>query len=190
MEKKLYELEFIELITPRFNPYLWDIFGGILSPLIALVAFWFNHIDNIEFLIFITILTILGTIYIFGNIVFENCSTYTYEFESIKMPDFYKYHELTGRNWIYGLHIVNRKYYYEIGSGNEKSSLFPFTPLSVDKSHLKFELTMYFALNDEKAQMTRSCLYWIYWFGITKRNFTIKQYVSKEQAEHISIYVV
>ena len=138
------------IIYPRLPPYLWDIvgYGG------GLVAIFYYH--KIGIIIYSCTFVLYGLF----NIFFDLCCV-SFEYSNSIMPN---YKDIGN----YNLYITNKKYLLQ---NINKSK--PFDTINmVDDSKLKIELSIYVG----ECYIVKYFLFFIYLFGITKKNYTIKDY--------------
>jgi hypothetical protein len=136
----------------RVSPYLWDIFG-YTGGLVAI--FYYNKIGLITFSCSIVLYGLL-------NILFD-IFTVSFDYSNNTMPN---YNNLTG---VYNLSITNKKYMLQNKTVLSKEEIKTYM---IDNSKLKIELSIYVGNNYYIKYM----LFWIYFFGITKKNYTMNNY--------------
>lgn len=143
-------IELNKIIYPRFPPYIWDIIwysGGLVS------IFYY---DKIGIIIYSCSFVLYGLL----NMFFDICVV-SFEYSNNIMPNY----KSIGN---YNFYITNKKYILQ--NINKKNQ---FDKINmVDDSKLKIELSIYVG----KYSMIKYMLFVIYLFGITKKNYTIKEY--------------
>ena len=141
-------IELQDIIYPRVCPYIWDIigYGG------GLVAiFYYNKIGIIAYSCSFVLYGLL-------NIIFDICVV-SFEYSNIVMPN-YKSIE-----FYYNFYITNKKYILQ-----NKNKLINYD--MADESKLKIELSIYVG----ESRFIKKLLFIIYFFGITKKNYTTNDY--------------
>ena len=139
-----------QIIHKRIPPYCWDI-TGYTGGLITI--FYYNKIGLI-------IYSCIFGLYLFLNILFDYCCV-SFEYSNSNMPNYKNI-------GIYNLFITNKMYILQ----NIKNSL-PFDTINIiDNSKLKIELSIYIG----ERYFIKKLLLFIYYFGITSKNYTILNY--------------
>jgi hypothetical protein len=137
-----------DIIYPRVCPYIWDIvgYGG------GLVAiFYYNKIGIIVYSCSFVLYGLL-------NIIFDICVV-SFEYSNNVMPNY------KSIGIYYNLYITNKKYILQ-----NKNKLINYD--MADESKLKIELSIYVG----EYYVVKYFLFFIYLSGITKKNYTIKDY--------------
>jgi hypothetical protein len=143
-------IELHHIIYPRLPPYTWDIIG-YSGGLVAIFYY-----DKIGIILYACSFVLYG----FLNTFFDIFSV-SFDYSNINMPT---YTEIG----IYNFYITNKKY---ILQNINKSK--PFDTINmVDDSKLKIELSIYVG----EYYVIKYFLFFIYLCGITKKNYTIKDY--------------
>lgn len=143
--------ELHEIIYKRVPPYFWDIigYGG------GLIAIFYN--GQVGIIVYSCSFVLYGLL----NIIFDICSV-SFEYSNSTMPsykDIDNYDNFTITNKKYILQSVNKS--------------LPFETINMeDNSKLKIELSIY--VGGKSA--IKYFLFFIYLLGITKKNYTIKDY--------------
>lgn len=141
-------IELNKIIYPRLPPYIWDIvgYGG------GLVAiFYYNKIGIIVYSCSFVLYGLL-------NIIFDICVV-SFEYSNNVMPNY------KSIGIYYNLYITNKKYILQ-----NKNKLINYD--MADESKLKIELSIYVG----EYYVVKYFLFFIYLSGITKKNYTIKDY--------------
>ena len=152
-------IKLCDIIHPRIPPFIWDIvgYGGGLGTI-----FYYDKIGIIVF---------SGSFFMYGllNMVFDMFSV-SFEYSNIMMPN---YKDLGN----YKLYITNKKYLLQ---NTNKSNL--FSPINmIDDSKLRIELSIYVG----DYRIIKYLLFAIYLLGITKKNYTIRDYnIFKDTTVH------
>ena len=143
-------IELNKIIYPRLPPYIWDIvgYGG------GLVAiFYYNKIGIIVYSCSFVLYSLLNMIFDIFSVSFEYSNNIMPNYKDIGKYNFY---------------ITNKKY---ILQNINKSK--PFDKINmIDDSKLKIELSIYVG----QYYVVKYFLFFIYLSGITKKNYTIKDY--------------
>jgi hypothetical protein len=143
-------IELNNIIYPRLSPYIWDIVGYCGG---LVVIFYYNKIGIIAY-------SCLFVFYGALNIFFDIC-TVSFEYSNNIMPNY----KSIGN---YNFYITNKKY---ILQNINKSKPFDIINM-IDDSKLKIDLSIY--VGEHCA--VKYILFLIYLCGITKKNYTIKDY--------------
>jgi len=140
-------IELNKIIHPRLTPYVWDIIG-YSGGLVAI--FYYDKIGIIVYSCSLVLYSLL-------NIFFDICVV-SFEYSNNVMPNY----KSIGN---YNYYITNKKYILQ-----NKDKLINYE--MVDESKLKIELSIYVG----EYSCIKYALFLIYVFGITKKNYTIKDY--------------
>lgn len=139
----------LNVFTYRIPPFCWD----IVSYIVAITAIFYH---TTPYLIFYTTLIIL---YGLLNLFFD-VNTVSFDFSNEKMPNYNEFgnNKYFITNPLYALQDINQS---QNGVGQSEINM-------IDNSKLKLTISIY--VGDNK--MLKTLLYIIYFFGITKKNFT------------------
>jgi hypothetical protein len=143
-------IELQKILSPRLPPYLWDIigYGG------GLVAIFYY--DKTGIIIYSCSFVLYGIL----NMIFDICSV-SFEYSNDMMPS---YKDIG----YYNFYITNKKYILQ-----DINKSIPFDKVNiVDNSKLKMELSVYAG----ESCFVKYMLFFIYLFGITKKNYTMNEY--------------
>jgi len=143
-------IELKDIIYARLPPYIWDIigYGG------GLIAIFYY--DKLGIIVYSCSFVLYGLLNIFFDIF-----SVSFEYSNNAMPN---YNSIGN----YNFYITNKKYILQ-----NKNNSKPFDKISmVDDSKLKIELSIYVG----EYNVIKYLLFVIYLFGITKKNYTIKDY--------------
>ena len=143
-------IELNKIIHPRLTPYVWDIIG-YSGGLVAI--FYYDKIGIIVYSCSLVLYSLL-------NIFFDICVV-SFEYSNNVMPNY----KSIGN---YNYYITNKKY---ILQNINKSKSFDKINM-IDDSKLKIELSIYVG----ECYIVKYFLFFIYLSGITKKNYTIKDY--------------
>lgn len=146
----LNNIELKDILYIRLPPYVWDIigYGGGL-----VVIFYYDKIGIITYSFSFVLYGLL-------NIIFDIFSV-SFEYSNNTMPNYNN----IGK---YNYYITNKKYILQ-----NKNNSKPFDKINmVDDSRLKIELSIYVG----EYFAIKYLLFIIYLFGITKKNYTIKDF--------------
>ncbi len=143
-------IELNKIIHPRLCPYVWDVIG-YSGGLVAI--FYYNRTGIIVYACSFVLYGLL-------NAFFDICVV-SFEYSNNIMPNY----KSIGK---YNFYITNKK--YSLQNINKSK---PFDKINMeDDSKLKIELSIYLG----KYCLIKYFLFVIYFFGITKKNYTIKDY--------------
>jgi len=140
-------IELHKIIYPRLSPYIWDIIG-YGGGLVAIFYY-----DKIGIIIYSCSFVLYGLLNIFFDI-----SVVSFDYSNNVMPNY----KNIGK---YNFYITNKKYILQ-----NKDKLINYE--MVDENKLKIELSIYVG----EYSFIKYVLFLIYVFGITKKNYTIKDY--------------
>jgi len=140
-------IELNKIIYPRLSPYVWDVIG-YSGGLVAIFYY-----DKIGIIVYACSFVLYGLL----NIFFDICVV-SFDYSNNVMPNY----KNIGKNNFY---ITNKKYILQ-----NKDKLINYE--MVDESKLKIELSIYVG----EYSFIKYALFLIYVFGITKKNYTIKDY--------------
>jgi hypothetical protein len=140
-------IELHKIIYPRLSPYIWDIIG-YGGGLVAIFYY-----DKIGIIIYSFSFVLYGLL----NIFFDICVV-SFDYSNNVMPNY----KNIGK---YNFYITNKKYILQ-----NKDKLINYE--MVDENKLKIELSIYAG----EYSFIKYALFLIYVFGITKKNYTIKDY--------------
>ena len=143
-------IELKDILYTRLPPYVWDIigYGG------GLVAIFYY--DKIGIITYSFSFVLYGLL----NIIFDIFSV-SFDYSNNTMPNYSN----IGK---YNYYITNKKYMLQ-----NKNNSKPFDKINmVDDSRLKIELSIYVG----EYCTIKYFLFIIYLFGITKKNYTIKDF--------------
>jgi hypothetical protein len=140
-------IELHKIIYPRLSPYIWDIIG-YGGGLVAIFYY-----DKIGIIIYSCSFVLYGLL----NIFFDICVV-SFDYSNNVMPNY----KNIGK---YNFYITNKKYILQ-----NKDKLINYE--MVDENKLKIELSIYAG----EYSFIKYALFLIYVFGITKKNYTIKDY--------------
>ena len=140
-------IELYKIIYPRLSPYIWDIIG-YGGGLVAIFYY-----DKIGIIIYSCSFVLYGLLNIFFDI-----SVVSFDYSNNVMPNY----KNIGK---YNFYITNKKYILQ-----NKDKLINYE--MVDENKLKIELSIYVG----EYSFIKYVLFLIYVFGITKKNYTIKDY--------------
>ena len=145
-------MELKDIIEPRLPSHLWDIFGyagGLLCLL---------YPNKLGILIYSCLFSLYGIL----NMIVE-IYTISFDYTNDIMPT---YNELGH----YTYYITNKK--YKLLSKQVVESLSKM--YMIDNSRLVLEVNLYIGSKHEIKYL----IYWVYKLGITKRNYTLKDYTN------------
>lgn len=140
-------IELHKIIYPRLSPYIWDIIG-YGGGLVAIFYY-----DKIGIIIYSSSFVLYGLL----NIFFDICVV-SFDYSNHVMPNY----KNIGK---YNFYITNKKYILQ-----NKDKLINYE--MIDENKLKIELSIYVG----EYSFIKYALFLIYVFGITKKNYTIKDY--------------
>jgi hypothetical protein len=139
------------ILVPRFPPFLWNIF----IYLFGLLYFFLQERNILFFTCF------LLSIIEFSNIFFD-FFTISIELSTTSFPN-YK------QNYLFNLYIYDKKYYLKPMLPNRFESHDETRDcILIDKNNTYINVYIYSG-NDNNIEIT---LYFIYLFGLTKKNYT------------------
>jgi hypothetical protein len=143
-------IELNKIIYPRLSPYVWDVIG-YSGGLVAIFYY-----DKVGIIVYACSFVLYGLLNAFFDI-----SVVSFEYSNNVMPNY----KSIGN---YNFYITNKKY---ILQNINKSK--PLDAINmVDDSKLKIELSIYVG----ECCVIKYLLFFIYLFGITKKNYTMNDY--------------